>query len=87
MLALIGPNEDLIQLYVKSLSEELDLIHFDVEPKLYNSYSFNLHPSLDVMCLGYAALVKKFEWKHVAIIYDAKTSKIEIERLMNHSQC
>jgi hypothetical protein len=74
MLALVGPSEDLTQLYVKSLSEELDLVHFDIEPKLYNSYSFNLHPSLEVLCNGFAALVKKFEWKHVAIIYDAKTS-------------
>jgi hypothetical protein len=76
MVALVGPSDDIMQLYIKSLSEELNLIHFDIEPKLYNTYSFNLFPALDVLCLGYADLVKKFEWKHLAIIYNSKTSKI-----------
>jgi hypothetical protein len=75
MVALVGPSEDVMQLYIKSLSEELDLIHFDIEPKLTNSYSFNLHPALDVLCLGYADLIKKFDWKHLVIVYNTKTSK------------
>ncbi len=78
MVALVGPNEDVIQLYIKSLSEELDLIHFDIEPKLTNSYSFNLHPALDVLCMGFAELIKKFEWKHLVIVYNSKTSKLNL---------
>jgi len=76
MLALIGPQEETTRLYIKSLSEELNLIHFDIEPSLESTYSFNLYPSLDVLCHGFAELVKRFEWKHLAIIYDSKTSKI-----------
>ena len=74
MLALIGPQEETTRLYIKSLSEELNLIHFDIEPSLESTYSFNLYPSLDVLCHGFAELVKRFEWKHLAIIYDSKTS-------------
>jgi hypothetical protein len=76
MLALIGPQEETLKLYVKSLSEQLNIIHFDIEPSLDPSYSFNFYPSMDVFCRGFADLISKFEWRHVAIIYDSKTSKI-----------
>jgi hypothetical protein len=74
ILALIGPQGATLKLYVQSLCEQLDLIHFDVEPSLEASYSFNLYPSVDVLCQAFVDLIKKFEWKHTAIIYDSKTS-------------
>jgi hypothetical protein len=77
ILALIGPQEDTLKLYVKSLCEELELIHFDIDPSLEASYSFNLYPALDVLCHAFSELIKNFEWKHAAIIYNAKTSKFK----------
>lgn len=79
MLSLIGPQDEITKLYIKSLSEELNLIHFDIEPSLESTYSFNLFPSLDILCHGFAELVKRFEWKHLAIIYDSKTSNFTLK--------
>ena len=75
-----------VKLYVQSLCEQLDLIHFDVEPSLEATYSFNLYPSVDVLCQAFVDLIKKFEWKHTAIIYDSKTSKnLFHHQFFNHS--
>lgn len=74
ILALVGPQDETFRIYVKSMCKELDILHFDIEPNLQPSHSFNLYPSLDVLCLGFADLIKKFGWKHVAIFYDPKSS-------------
>lgn len=63
-------------MYSRSLAEQLDLIHFDVDPAIEPTYSFNIHPAADVMCRAFADLIKKFEWRHLAIIYNSNTSKI-----------
>lgn len=74
ILALVGPQDETFRIYVKSMCKELDILHFDIEPNLQPSHSFNLYPSLDVLCQGFADLIKKFGWKHVAIFYDPKSS-------------
>ena len=56
------------------MAEQLDLIHFDIDPSAEPSYSFNLYPSGDVICRTFSDLIKLFEWKHLAIIYNSKTS-------------
>lgn len=70
----MGPHDDAFKLYIKSMCHELDIIHFDIDPALEPSHSFNIYPSLDVLCTGFADLIKKFGWKHVAILYDPKSS-------------
>ena len=82
MLALIGPHEESLKLYVKSLSKDLELIHFDIEPTQNPTYSYSLFPSLDIVCNAFADLIRKFEWKHVVILYDSKTSKNRINLLL-----
>ncbi len=111
---MIGPQDETYKNYAQSLSEDLDILHFDIEPSgtgsflsatgsssisnnvnsinsvsnniLSNSltsgfvepsntfYSFNLYPSSDILCRMYGDLIKRFQWKHAAIIYDTKTS-------------
>lgn len=78
MIALIGPNQQSFRQYIQSLSEELDLVHLDIEPSSEPSYSFNLYPSTDTLCRMFGDLIKRFQWKHAAIIYDSRTSNIHI---------
>lgn len=61
-------------MYSRSLAEQLDLIHFDLDAAIEPSYSFNLYPATDVMCQAFADLIKRFEWRNLAIIYHSKTS-------------
>jgi hypothetical protein len=76
MLAMIGPrNDNSLKMYVKSLCEQLDVLHFDIEPSFdRNINSFNFYPSLEVLCHAFSDLIKKFEWTHAAVIYNSRTS-------------
>ena len=76
MITLIGSEEETFKNYAQSISEDLDLVHFDIEPSTESSHSFNLYPSSDTLCKTFGDLIKRFQWKHAAIIYDSKTSKI-----------
>lgn len=82
MIALIDPRLESLKFYSRSLSENLDLIHFDIEQNSEPSYSFNLFPALDVMCQAFSDLIKKFEWKHAAIIYNSDTNLDSINCLL-----
>lgn len=77
LVALVGPHENVLKSYVKSLCQDLELIHFDIEPTLDPSYSFNFYPALDVLCQAFSDLIKTFEWKHTAIIYNSNTSLLK----------
>ncbi len=74
MITLIGPSEPTFKHYAQSLSEDLDLIHFDIDPAGEPSYSFNLYPSINTLCRMFGELIRRFQWKHAAIIYDGRTS-------------
>ena len=78
LVALVGPHENVLKSYVKSLCQDLELIHFDIEPTLDPSYSFNFYPALDVLCQAFSDLIKTFEWKHTAIIYNSNTSLLRL---------
>lgn len=82
MIAIIDPRLGSFKLYSRSLSENLDLIHFDIEQNSEPSYSFNLFPALDVICQAFSDLIKKFEWKHAAIIYNSDTNLDNINCLL-----
>ena len=77
-MAILGPQDPELSVYVKSMCYDLDLLHFEFEPTTQPSSSFNLHPALDVMCLGFADLIKNFGWKNVAIFYDTKSSEWDL---------
>lgn len=75
-MALIGPHDESLKMYSRSLAEQLDLIHFDIDAAVEPTYSFNLHPAGDVICQAFADLIRRFEWRHLAIIYNTNTSKV-----------
>ncbi|CAF0986150.1 unnamed protein product, partial [Brachionus calyciflorus] len=83
IIALIDPSIETLNIYSRSLCEQLDLIHIDIEPNLEPSYSFNLYPALDVICQAFADLIKKFDWKHAAIIYNSKTNLETVNCLLS----
>lgn len=82
MIAVIDTRLESQKLYSRSLSENLNLIHFDFEPKTEPNYSFNLYPALDVMCQAFSDLIKKFQWKHAAIIYNSENNLESINCLL-----
>lgn len=82
MIALIDTRSESQKLYSRSLSENLNLVHFDIEPKSEPNYSFNLYPALDVLCQAFSDLIKKFQWKHAAIIYNSDTNLESINCLL-----
>lgn len=80
LLAMIGPTDhNTLKMYVKSLCEKLDILHFDIEPTFEQQQnSFNFFPSLEILCHAFSDLIKKFGWSHAAVIYNSKTSKFKL---------
>ena len=74
IVAYIGPRDHSLKLYMQSFCEQYNMIHFDTEPSFDATYSFNLFPSMEIICRAYVDLINMFDWKHTAVIYDSKTS-------------
>jgi hypothetical protein len=77
MIGFIGMNDgkSALNSYVRSLTDELDLLYVDTGLVTNISNSFSLYPSVETMCRAFGDLIEFFEWKHAAIFYNTKNSE------------
>jgi hypothetical protein len=78
MLGFIGSYDSQLESYIESMSRDLNLLHIQTKQRLSTRFSFNIYPSIDVVCNAFVDLIELFQWKHAAIIYNLETSKITI---------
>ncbi|XP_014479810.1 PREDICTED: glutamate receptor ionotropic, kainate 2-like [Dinoponera quadriceps] len=80
---IFGPQDRSTVDHVQSTCDTLDIPHiaarWDPEPKRGN---VNLYPHADTLSMVFQDLIKKFQWKEYAILYDDTNGLIRMNRLL-----
>lgn len=85
--AIFGPISDVISDHVQSICDALEIPHVETRSDFQLSrdeLSINLYPRPVILARAFMDLVKAWNWRHFAIVYEENEGKKQSSSLITH---